>query len=77
MDIRVRDKLGGTRLRSGDVDSGYLLQERGRCEVYLLGLLRLIYTVNKLRSLNLLFSCMFRIENKIVHVGMEKIDTLY
>ncbi len=33
------------------------------------------YTVNKLRSKNLLFSCMFhieRIERKIVHIGTEK-----
>jgi hypothetical protein len=35
------------------------------------------HTVNKLRSLNLHFSCMFRIESKIVHVGAEKIITLY
>ncbi len=34
-------------------------------------------TVNKLQSLNLLFLCMFRIERKIVHVGTEKIVTLY
>ncbi len=34
-------------------------------------------TVNKLRSRNLLFSCMCRIERKIVHVGTEKIVTLY
>ncbi len=32
------------------------------------------HTENKLRSLNLLFSCM---ERKIVHVGTEKIVTLY
>jgi hypothetical protein len=35
------------------------------------------HTVNKLRSLNLLFSCMFRKERKIVYVGAEKIITLY
>jgi hypothetical protein len=35
------------------------------------------YTVNKQRSLNLLFSSMFCIERKIVHVGAEKIITLY
>jgi hypothetical protein len=34
-------------------------------------------TVIKLRSLNLLFSCMSRIERKIIHVGTEKIVTLY
>jgi hypothetical protein len=34
-------------------------------------------TVNKLRSLNLLFFSMFRIEHKIVHVGTEKIIKLY
>ncbi len=36
------------------------------------------YTVKKLlRSINLLFSCMFRIERKIVHVFTEKILTIY
>jgi|LakMenE01Jun11ns_1017448.scaffolds.fasta_scaffold8686129_1 hypothetical protein len=35
------------------------------------------YTVNKLRSLNLLFPCMFCIERKIVDVDTEKIVTLY
>jgi hypothetical protein len=30
--------------------------------------------VNKLRSLNLLFSCMFPIERKIVHVGKVYVD---
>jgi hypothetical protein len=35
------------------------------------------YTVKKLQSLNLLFSCMFRIGRKFVHVGAEKINTLY
>jgi hypothetical protein len=35
------------------------------------------YTVIKLRSLNLLFSCMFRIERKIVLEGTEKIVTFY
>ncbi len=34
-------------------------------------------TVKKLRSLNLLFSCVFRIGRKFVHVGAEKIITLY
>jgi hypothetical protein len=34
-------------------------------------------TVNKLRSLNLHFSSMFCIERKVVHVGAEKISTLY
>jgi hypothetical protein len=34
-------------------------------------------TVNKLRSLNLHFSSMFCIERKVVHVGAEKIITLY
>jgi hypothetical protein len=34
-------------------------------------------TVKKLRSLNLLFSCMFRIRRKTVHVGVEKIIPLY
>ncbi len=34
------------------------------------------HTVNKLQSLNLLFSCIFCIERKIVHVGTEKIVTL-
>jgi hypothetical protein len=29
-------------------------------------------TVNKLRSINLLFSCMLRIERKIVHFGTKK-----
>ncbi len=37
----------------------------------------LFYTVNKLRSLNLHFSSMFCIERKVVHVGAEKIITLY
>jgi hypothetical protein len=37
----------------------------------------MVYTVNKLRSLNLHFSSMFSIERKIVHVGVEKIITLY
>jgi hypothetical protein len=36
-----------------------------------------MFTVNKLQSLNLHFSCMFHIERKIVHVGTEKIVTLY
>jgi hypothetical protein len=36
-----------------------------------------MYTVNKLRSLNLLLSSMFCIESKVVHVGAEKIITLY
>jgi hypothetical protein len=35
------------------------------------------HTVYKQRSLNLLFSSMFCIERKIVHVGAEKIITLY
>jgi hypothetical protein len=35
------------------------------------------YTVKKLRSLNLLFSCVFRIGRKFVHVGAKKIITLY
>ncbi len=35
------------------------------------------HTVKKLRSLNLLFSCAFRIRRKFVRVGMEKINTLY
>jgi hypothetical protein len=35
------------------------------------------YTVKKLRSLNLLFSCLFHIGHKSVHVGAEKIITLY
>jgi len=35
------------------------------------------YTVYNLRSLNLHFFCVFRIESKIVHVGAEKIITLY
>ncbi len=35
------------------------------------------HTVNKLRSLNLLFPCMFCVERKIVHVGTEKIVMLY
>ncbi len=35
------------------------------------------YTVNKLRSINLLFSGMFGIERKVVNVGTEKIHTLY
>ncbi len=30
------------------------------------------YTVNKLRSINLLFSCMRRIERKTVHLGAGK-----
>ena len=34
-------------------------------------------TVNKLQSKNWLFSCMFRIERKIVHDGTEKIIPLY
>jgi hypothetical protein len=34
-------------------------------------------TVNKLRSINLPYSSMFCIESKIVHVGAEKIITLY
>jgi hypothetical protein len=34
-------------------------------------------TVKKLRSLNLLFSCLFHIGRKTVHVGAEKIITLY
>ncbi len=37
----------------------------------------LTYTVKKLQSLNLLFSCVFRIGRKFVHVGAEKIITLY
>jgi hypothetical protein len=37
----------------------------------------LVYTVKKLRSLNLLFSCVLRIGRKFVHVGAEKIITLY
>jgi hypothetical protein len=36
-----------------------------------------IHTVKKLRSLNLLFSCVFRIGRKFVHDGAEKIITLY
>ncbi len=36
-----------------------------------------LYTINKLRSLNLHFSSMFCIERKVVHVGEEKIITLY
>jgi hypothetical protein len=36
-----------------------------------------IYTVKKLRSLNLLFSCMFHIGRKTVHVGAEKFIKLY
>ncbi len=36
-----------------------------------------MYTVNKLRSLNLHFSSMFCIERKVVHVGAEKIIPLY
>ncbi len=35
----------------------------------LLNIISVQYTVNKLRSINLLFSSMFRIESKIVHVG--------
>jgi hypothetical protein len=35
------------------------------------------YTIDKQWSLNLRFSSMFRIERKIVHVGAEKIITLY
>ncbi len=35
------------------------------------------HTVNKLRSLNLHFSSMLCIERKVVHVGAEKIITLY
>jgi|688.fasta_scaffold480331_1 hypothetical protein len=36
-----------------------------------------LYTVNKLRSINLLLSCKFCIERKIVHVGAEEIIMLY
>jgi len=36
-----------------------------------------LYTVNKLRSGNLLFSRMFCIERKIVHVGAEESINLY
>jgi hypothetical protein len=35
------------------------------------------FTVNKQQSLNLRFSGMFCIESKMVHVGAEKIITLY
>jgi hypothetical protein len=35
------------------------------------------HTVSKLQSLNLHFSSMFFIERKVVHVGEEKIITLY
>ncbi len=35
------------------------------------------HTVKKLRSLNLLFSCVFRMGCNFVHVGAEKIITLY
>ncbi len=36
-----------------------------------------MHTVNKQRSLDLIFSCIFCIESKIVHDGAEKIITLY
>jgi hypothetical protein len=36
-----------------------------------------IHTVNKLLSINLLFYSMFWIESKVVHVGAEKIITLW
>ncbi len=50
--------------------------ESGRCpSVY--WVCHCCCTVNKQRSLNLLFSSMFCTERKIVHVGAEKIITLY
>jgi hypothetical protein len=36
-----------------------------------------IYTVNNLRSINLLFSSMFGIERKIDHVGAKKSSSRY
>jgi hypothetical protein len=45
--------------------------------IVLSGKTNLSNTVKKLRSRNLLFSCMFHIERKTVHDGAEKIITLY
>jgi hypothetical protein len=58
-------------------EKGWLFLRLGREEMDRMWRRGRLCTVNKLGSKNLLFSCMFHIERKIVHVGTEKIITLH
>ncbi len=68
--------LKGSKILSSTIHVKKLIQKQKRTsQIFILNLKA--RTVTKLRSINLLFSSMFCIESKIVHVGAEKIITLY